>query len=113
MRGALAFTILSACLACQHGNVRRDPIEGVEFIPLPGVAPGEPDLFIGRTAVSVRAYRGCTAHGPCTKEPLERSIQREGKEVCTGGGADAEQPLNCVSFDEAAAFCKWLRARVP
>ncbi len=113
---ALSLLVLSAAAVlagCQHGNVRKDPVEGLDFIALPASARGQQDLYIGRGQVIVRAYRGCVAHGSCSKEPLERHHVRAGKEVCTGAGTDGEQALNCVSFDEADVFCKFVRARVP
>ena len=104
--------IAIALIGCQHQNLRHDPIEGLEFVLLPGL-PGEKDLWIGRTEVTVRAWRGCATHGPCNKEPLEHHALRDGKEACAGSGTEGEQPLNCVSYEEAEVFCKWLRGRVP
>jgi formylglycine-generating enzyme required for sulfatase activity len=108
---ALATLAVSAA-ACQHATLRHDPIEGLEFAFVP--APqGAKDIWIGRTEVTVRAYTGCTVHGGCSREPLERHATRDGKEVCAGSTAVAEQPLNCVTYDEASAFCTWLRGRLP
>jgi formylglycine-generating enzyme required for sulfatase activity len=58
------------------------------------------------TEVTVADYTVCVKHGGCP-EPAK------GK-VCNYGELDKDQhPINCVTFAEAEAFCRWVDKRLP
>ena len=65
------------------------------------------DFEIHGTEVTVEQYRGCVDDGTC-------SAPSENDEWCHWYVADREQyPVNCVTWTQAADYCKWLGARLP
>jgi formylglycine-generating enzyme required for sulfatase activity len=68
-------------------------------------------FFLDRTEVTHAAYAACVSAGAC--KPPARGIARE-----THAGDDARfqrptQPVNGVSWFDAAAYCAWRGARLP
>ncbi len=61
---------------------------------------------IDRTEVTAKAYASCVAAGACD-EPAK-------KRFCTGGVPGLElHPINCVSWKQAAAYCAFVKKRLP
>ena len=65
------------------------------------------DFSMLRTEVTVGQYRICVTAGECSapEDCGSRSNWRE--------GTLAKMPINCVSHDEAEAFCRFAEARLP
>jgi formylglycine-generating enzyme required for sulfatase activity len=59
---------------------------------------------IDRFEVSNRDYRACVRAGGCSAEPLARTDERF---------SAPEQPVIGVTFDEAAAYCRFYGKRLP
>jgi formylglycine-generating enzyme required for sulfatase activity len=58
------------------------------------------------TEVTVAAYEACVKNGSCG-EPVKGSF-------CNWGVEDrSDHPINCVTFEQASAFCAWARKRLP
>ncbi len=58
------------------------------------------------TEVTVTAYDACVKYGHCS-EPLKGSF-------CNWGVEDRrDHPINCVTFEQASAFCGWAKKRLP
>ena len=76
-------------------------------------------FYIDRTEVTSEAYGACIAAGACTGTGLH--VTAGGKTITaasiscnsTTDGNFARQPINCVTYDQAAAYCKWAGKRLP
>lgn len=62
---------------------------------------------IDRTEVTVRSYAACVAAGACSAAG-EDSYCNWAKRTARG-----DHPINCVSWDDATAFCGWAGKRLP
>ncbi|NMB75686.1 MAG: formylglycine-generating enzyme family protein [Myxococcales bacterium] len=78
------------------------------------------DAFsIDRTEVTVEDYSRCLEAGQCSAEGLESPFiagaeQAQWAWACNFGKADrARHPVNCLTFEQAAAFCRWKGKRLP
>ena len=97
------------------GAAGADAKSGVAFIALPGgtlqlaggnfngarVAP----FKLARTATTVAQYKKCVEAGGCG-EPTPG-------DSCNWGSGRGDHPVNCVNWNQATAFCKWMGARLP
>jgi serine/threonine-protein kinase len=112
---------------CQHGMVR---IVGGEFKM--GSSAGERDeqpehvvhvgaFCLDATEVTVGEFNACVAAKGCAA-PKNRAdwpgIKPEQREAfsayCNHGRGDRrEHPINCITFDEAAAYCAWANKHLP
>lgn len=80
-----------------------------------------PDLCVDTTEVSVDEYGACVEGGACGAPKAEASwanITHEDRQrfspYCNWGKPERfEHPMNCVTLDEARAFCAWARKRLP
>jgi formylglycine-generating enzyme required for sulfatase activity len=76
---------------------------------------------IDRTEVTVEAYSACVASRAC--EPAGTEVTRGAmtdrqvaleSPTCNGTRSDRNQhPINCVDWNQAAAYCAWAKARLP
>ena len=65
-------------------------------------------FYIDAQEVTVASYAACVEAGKCTTLELERG------RGCNWGEADRlAHPINCVDWDQAAAFCAWAGKRLP
>jgi hypothetical protein len=88
--------------------------------PLVLPVPDEtPVFYVDRTEVTVAAYRACVDAGACTPTWQRASGYREDDPVrrewrCNlhRDGRD-DHPVNCVSFEQARAYCAFVGARLP
>jgi formylglycine-generating enzyme required for sulfatase activity len=76
---------------------------------------------IDRTEVTTERYRACVAKGHCSVPnpnvawPKIRELERKAyKGLCNyPGKARGNQPINCVTWVQASAYCKAQNARLP
>jgi len=72
-----------------------------------GSTPAGIDLT--RTEVTVAQYRACVEAGKCS---APKAADADNK--CNWGAPDrGNHPVNCVGYDQAAAFCGWVGGRLP
>jgi formylglycine-generating enzyme required for sulfatase activity len=77
-------------------------------------------FYLDRTEVTVAAYRQCVQAGKCKAQD---TVQWEGygeadvkkwSQFCNWGRADrGNHPINCVDWEQAAAYCQWKGKRLP
>lgn len=60
---------------------------------------------LARAPVTVKQYRACMKAGVCTAPAPECDFDKF--------HADESQPVVCVSWDQASAFCAWVGGRLP
>jgi len=66
------------------------------------------DFSLQRTEVSLKDYSDCVAAGNCT--PPGTHSRCNWKHF---GRNDSEYPVDCVSWDQAGAYCRWIGSRLP
>jgi formylglycine-generating enzyme required for sulfatase activity len=110
----------------------------IEWISIPGTMPGKPfrmgsahgastenpahdvavkSFEMAKTAVTVEQYKACVAArkkgdpNGCTAAGLGYDYDQK---TCNWGKPGREKhPINCVTWDQAAAFAKWAGGRLP
>jgi formylglycine-generating enzyme required for sulfatase activity/serine/threonine protein kinase len=74
-------------------------------------------FYIDRTEVTTEAYAKCIAAGACTPNLVRKSASDPGMKspLCndTGDANFARQPINCVTYEQATAYCRWAGKRLP
>ncbi len=72
---------------------------------------------IDRTEVTVKEYRACVAAGGCTATPSKMEVQQGASPVVVkmwcNGKDRADHPINCVSWEQAVAYCRSVQKRLP
>lgn len=59
------------------------------------------------TEVTVSAYQACVSAGGCTPAATDSKL-------CNGGKSEkGNHPINCVTWDQATAYCGWAKKRLP
>jgi formylglycine-generating enzyme required for sulfatase activity len=90
---------------------------GKEMVEIPAVAasgnqPAVAAYFLDRTEVTVAAYAACVNAGKCTAPPTLKEGDRF--QVCNWGEANRkDNPINCVTWPQADAYCRWNGKRLP
>jgi formylglycine-generating enzyme required for sulfatase activity len=64
-----------------------------------------PTFEITATEVTVSQYRQCVTAGPCT-------TPGSGTQCNYSAGGREDHPVNCVSWDQADAYCTWVGGRL-
>jgi Sulfatase-modifying factor enzyme 1/PEGA domain len=96
-----------------EGKSRIESKSGLSFIAIPAAKfrfQGKDEVSIkafslGETAVTVAAYAKCVSAGTCT-EALAVGF-------CNWKTERTDHPINCVDWNQATAFCKWIGGRLP
>ena len=79
-------------------------------------------FYLDRTEVKMTQYQACVQAGGCTG--LAKTVQWEGGDAewvkkwspfCNVNQPDdrSQHPVNCVDWNQAAAYCKWVAKRLP
>jgi formylglycine-generating enzyme required for sulfatase activity len=85
----------------------------------PGRSVYLPTFLIDRLEVSVEAFRRCVDAGACKSQGLEMPFWAKKEQpswawACNWGKAGRENhPINCVTWEQATAYCRWAKKRLP
>lgn len=88
---------------------------------VPGKTEAVAAFFLDSTEITVEAYRKCVDAGACTKAAASiewtgasATTQQEWSKLCNGGQPNRDNhPINCVTWDQADAYCKFADKRLP
>jgi formylglycine-generating enzyme required for sulfatase activity len=104
----------------RYGCEPRDSLCGEDEKPARSASVGA--FWMGKTTVTVAAYSRCVLAGACTETgvatvewpQIEQAEREQWTPFCNWGHAERQShPMNCVSWDQAAAFCAWIGGRLP
>lgn len=98
-----------------------DPITGPEHIVIEAgrVRLGPRSVAVARfridrVEVSIGDWKRCVEAGACSPLPRPESGFRETGRGCPDASSSSEdEPVRCVSYDEAAAYCASVKGRLP
>ena len=111
---------------CGDARFKVEPKSGLEFVHIPGGSfhygcepqdtqcdndekPGRTvslsTFWLGKTDVTVEAYRKCVTAGACSAANTDNDKCNYGKR--------ATHPVNCLDWSQARTFCEWAGGRLP
>jgi formylglycine-generating enzyme required for sulfatase activity len=111
------------------GKTRVETKSGLEFVYIPpgtfheGCEPQDKDcydnekpghtasvraLWLGKTDVTVAAYKKCIAAGAC-----EDISNDDDQHRCNLKNGRLDHPMNCLDWKSAQTFCSWVGGRLP
>ncbi|MBL8742319.1 MAG: SUMF1/EgtB/PvdO family nonheme iron enzyme [Myxococcales bacterium] len=74
-------------------------------------------FFLDRLEVTLRRYRACINAKACTGASSVLDADPDTAQTwnprCNAKRGEADHPINCVTFAQAEAFCKWENKRLP
>ncbi len=93
----------------QMGCSVKDTDCGNDEGPAGGIKVNVPTFYIDKLEVSVSDYKKCIKNGNCT-QPNNYS---DNKYCNLGAPNRGEHPVNCIDWDQALAYCKTKKGRLP
>lgn len=67
-----------------------------------------------KSEATLLAYRACVSAGECTEPDVGGANELSPVRYCNWGRDERnEHPINCISWDQARAFCGWIEGRLP
>jgi formylglycine-generating enzyme required for sulfatase activity len=94
---------------CPSGMV---PIDGGTLVGGEEPATEVADFCLDRTEVTVEEYARCLGHG-CQPALTTGYVLGDGSRCNAGDPAASRHPVNCVGFDQAERFCRFVGKRLP
>jgi eukaryotic-like serine/threonine-protein kinase len=83
----------------------------------PGKEVAVEPFFLDRLEVTLRRYRACINAKACTAANAVLDSDPDTAQTwnprCSAKRGEADHPINCVTFSQAEAFCKWENKRLP
>lgn len=70
-------------------------------------------FYIDRTEVTAEAYAACIEAGACDRRTVHVKKQSQGAWGCNLEKDRGKHPANCVDRNQAAAFCAFVKKRLP
>jgi formylglycine-generating enzyme required for sulfatase activity len=71
-----------------------------------------PSFRMDVTEVTVDAYRRCVEAGPCSP-PTDLPHHPQWPTCSWYGAARGNHPVNCVTWEQADAYCRWAKKQLP
>ncbi len=92
-------------MGCSRGDANCANDEG----PQGGISVHVPQFYIDKLEVSVADYRNCMDTNKCSRP----DDHKDNKYCNLGAAGRDDHPINCVDWDQAQAYCKWKKGRLP
>jgi len=70
-------------------------------------------FYIDRTEVTAEAYAACVEAGACERRTVHVKKQSHGAWGCNNEKDRGKHPANCVDRNQAAAYCAFVKKRLP